>query len=510
MATETVADRRLHPGTLWLSFIRSVVGPWLLPALVFIAVNAGRPNGLLRILQWAPLVFVVIVIGGGISLLFAWIAWSRFRYGVGEREIVIESGVLTRVRRSIPLERVQDVSIEQGFLQRLFNLAVVKVETGGGKADEGLLNCVSMAEAERLRQEIRGFGTRAADLGRTADAAEGTEAPALPAGEKVFSMSLGRVMLSGLFGFSLFYLAAAFAVVETLGDLIAFDPFNPATWRRFARAATFTSVAWLVTAVALFGVVFGAGRILFRDYGFTLWKEGKRFRRERGLFTRSQVVVTLPRVQLAKVWSSAPKRLFGWFEVGLQTLGDALEDTKARQSIAPFARRAEVATVLAEAGAYRLPDASALTRVSSRRLVTKVLPMLIPLSVNLLIAAFIPFAWWVFAVLSAYTIHAALEWRFHRYALADDLLFVTRGIWTQKLWIAPRTCGQTIRLSRSLLQRWLGLASVHIDTAGAGAMGGLEIQDLREAKARALVEALRRSMHTASAKPRRTKRKPQS
>lgn len=505
MVTETIADRRLHPGTIWLNFISSVLGPWLVPALVFAGVNLGRPDGLVRVLRWTPAALMLILIGGGLTVLFSWVSWTRFRYGVGEREIVIESGVFTRVRRSIPLERVQDVSIEQRFLQRLFKLAVVKVETGGGKADEGLLNCVSMAEAERIRHEIRAYGAKAPEVQAKADAspAQPSEITAVPAGEKVFSMSLGRVLLSGLFGFSLFYLAAAFAVVETLGDLIAFDPFSPRTWRRFASAATFSSLAWLVTAVAFFGVVFGAGRVLFRDYGFTLWKEGRRLRRESGLFTRSQVVVTLPRVQLAKVWSSAPKRLFGWFAAGLQTLGDTGEGSSARQPIAPFARRGEVAAILAQAGPFRLPDPSELNRVSSRRLVAKLAPMLAPLTITTIIALFIPFAWWIVGAIGAYSIHAALEWRFHRYALADDLLFVTRGIWTQKVWIAPRTCGQTIGLRRSLLQRMLGLASLYIDTAGAGGMDGLEIGDLREAKARALMEELRRSMREDRRRPRR-------
>src|SRR3546814_11891248 len=93
-----------------------------------------------------------------------WIIWSRFRYGVGPGEIVIEKGLLHRTRRSIPFERIQDVDIERGPLQRLFGLAKVKIENGGSGKAEGMLDSVTLDEADRLRGIIRA-GTGAPSRG---------------------------------------------------------------------------------------------------------------------------------------------------------------------------------------------------------------------------------------------------------------------------------------------------------------------------------------------------------
>ncbi|WP_163284170.1 MULTISPECIES: PH domain-containing protein, partial [Enterobacteriaceae] len=71
-------------------------------------------------------------------------------------EVLIQHGVLQRRRRSIPRGRIQDVSIERGPFARIFGLAVVRLETGGGEAEEAMLDSVSMAEAERLRALLRG------------------------------------------------------------------------------------------------------------------------------------------------------------------------------------------------------------------------------------------------------------------------------------------------------------------------------------------------------------------
>src|SRR3712207_8564933 len=62
------------------------------------------------------------------SFALSLLSWLRFRYGFGERDIVIQSGVLNRQRRVIPFDRVQDIDIEQRFLARLFGAAKVRSE----------------------------------------------------------------------------------------------------------------------------------------------------------------------------------------------------------------------------------------------------------------------------------------------------------------------------------------------------------------------------------------------
>src|SRR3546814_4054027 len=57
---------------------------------------------------------------------------------------------------------------------------------------------------------------------------------------------------------------------------------------------------------------------LFRSFRLTL--EGERFRRERGLFTRTEVVIPRRRVQLARLQTGPLRRLLGWFQLYFQTL----------------------------------------------------------------------------------------------------------------------------------------------------------------------------------------------
>src|SRR3546814_16484277 len=98
---------------------------------------------------------------------------------------------------------------------------------------------------------------------------------------------------------------------------------------------------------------------LFRSFRLTL--EGVRFRRERGLFTRTEVVIPRRRVQLARLQTGPLRRLLGWFQLYFQTLS-AGKDGGGHQAIAPLANKSVVAGIMEEKGGFRVPDTSEMKR----------------------------------------------------------------------------------------------------------------------------------------------------
>lgn len=468
MMTETVADRRLHPGTVPLRFLKNAPSTVLgLPAFLGFATDIG----IWRVVAGALAIALVSLVGG-------WIAWARFRYGVGPGGIVIESGILNRSRRSIPFERIQDVDIERGPLARLFGLAKLRIETGGADKDEGTLDSVTLAEAERLQAALK---TRHAVM---ADAATATDEPV------IFAMDVPRVALAGLFNFSMVWLAGIFAAAQTLGDLLPFtlDDWAAMTGLSDGRAAErFTpgAIAAALVLALLLGTISGLVATMLREFGFTLALVAQGFRRRRGLLTKSEVTIPRRRIQLGLLKSGPISRRLGWWALSVQTMG-AQEAEGGKQPVAPFARMNEVERVLAEARPLRLPAASAMTRVS-RNYVWKAAITRAPLALLIGGAAVVtPFAWPLLPVVALLLLGAILERRAHRYALDRDLLFVERGFVTRRVWLAPAASAQTVSVSRSWLQRRLGTATLLVDTAGASLLSDPRIVDLREAVARDL------------------------
>jgi putative membrane protein len=465
---QVVADRRLHPAAIVARTLRAI--PEAAGGMVALWAVVARFD-LGRI---AMLALIGLAAAGALS--FA--GWWRFRYGVGAREIVIESGIMRRRRRVIPFERVQDIAIERGPLARLFGTAKVRIETGGSAADEGQLAAVSLAEAHRLRDILRGrlAGTPAA--------------PTEPEEPVLFAMGLRRVLLSGLFNFSLVFIAFLFAAVQNAEQLGLADPKSillPIELRFSGHWLVATIL--LLFAVLVLGLVAGIARTVARDFGFTLSRAPAGLRRRRGLFTLSETVIPLRRVQVAAIDGGFVARLLGWQGLAFQTLGTEGRGSTAQQA-APFANAAEIAPILAEAG---IPDPGAVSewRRSPRRAILHraLAPALLTLgsaAAGLLVE---PFAFVPAGLFLLLALGAPIRWSRHGHALDGRALFMRDGALKRRIRIMPHSRLQTVSVRQGPLQRRLRLATVAVDTAGAP-LRGLAVVDLDSGEADALAGRL--------------------
>jgi putative membrane protein len=129
--------------------------------------------------------------------------------------------------------------------------------------------------------------------------------------------------------------------------------------------------------------------------------------------------------------------------------------------------------------------------VSSRHIVRAAIQIaLVPATVILANALWRPAALGLVGLLPLLLGAAVLRRRYHRYGVEGEVLFVQAGFWKRRLWALPMANAQTVSISRSWLQRLLGLATLAIDTAGAPMFGGPRIVDLRVERARELRDVI--------------------
>ena len=477
--------RRLHPATLVSRWLRLV--PQAMVGGVGIAFSgAGKGIG-------GFVTFVLLA--AALGALFGFLAWWRFSYRIGDNEIVIEKGLLQRQRRVIPFDRVQDIAIEQRPLARLFGTAKVKIETGGSASDEGSLDMIALGDARALRDRIR----RGRARGAAVEAAEPAAEPLL------FEMGLTRLLVAGLFNFSLVFLAAIFGVLQYLEQLNLFDFDEWLMGRgREAAAAYFSlrSALALALLVLLLGMIAGVVRTVARDFGFRLTRAPGGFRRRRGLLTLSEVVIPLRRTQAALIVSGLAGRLFGWRILSFQTLGADRKEGGV-QVAAPFARPQELDPILAEAGFPAPPPRADFVRPPRRAILRRVFPWLALAGAASGAALLVePWAGAGAALLALFAALAALRWRRHGYAMDERALFVTTGLIRRRTWVVPFEKAQVIEVARGPVQRGLALASLRLDTAGASPLDPPDIVDLDIADARRLAAELLGLFHERRARAR--------
>ena len=478
------APERLHPLFLLTGLggsLRGVIGGWA--AVGYLGVS-GR-LGFALLLAAAMLVLLAASV---------FLYWRRFEFRVGDDEIRIDSGIFSRTHRSIPFDRIQDVDITQGPVARLFGLAKVKFETGSASAqtpDEGVLQAITLARAEQLRLLVRAH--------RRGDAAAAAPADEAPGAPPLFAMDRRRVLLAGVFNFSLALFAGLFGASQSFGNVIGFDPLSRSFWLQLVNAGDpiaqyvlahrIAAVTAGLALLVLAGLATGVVRTVLREYGFRVDRVAAGLRRRRGLVTRTDVTLPITRIQAAIVATGPVRDAFGWRELKLQSLAQD-EGGKGDHVLAPLARDDEVATLLAELG-WALPDGTAWQPVS-RAFVWNLALGLAPLAL-IAVAQMLVFPLLGFASLAALAAVLAvrwLAWRRTAFALDGDLLLVRSGWWRRRLLVLPRRRIQSIDLAENFIGRRFGIAALAFGVAGGSGFSAHAIPALPRETARELRDRL--------------------
>ena len=464
-----------------------------LPALAGLVGTGTIGLGLLVL---APVAIAILAFSFG----FAWLKWSRLTYTIGRDNIRVDQGLLSRHARAVPYERIQDVSLEEKLLPRFFGLAEVRFETGAGGKDEIALAYLSLDEAARLRELVRERKAGGAAPEHRAAAPAEAEAPA----PVLFAMDDRRVVRFGLFEFSLVIFAVLLGAAQQFEFLLPFEPWDWKQWSRFAeshrddfafieasgRVAAVVAAVGGVLVVAALGVLTGVARTFAREYRFTLERTAKGFRRRRGLFTRTDVVMPVHRVQAVRIGTGIVRHRFGWHDLHFVSL--ASDQKSASHAVAPFARMAEIEPVAREAG-FHMPAADlAWQRPSSAYWFDRALLHAVPLGAAAIAAAslgLLPASAALGLVAATIAVHEHYRWRHDRHALDAAQVFVRRGWLAPRLDIASRVKVQSVEVAQGPLARRHGYATLRFGIAGGSlAIAGLPLERAQEI-ARAVLES---------------------
>jgi putative membrane protein len=415
----------------------------------------------------AGIALLAIAIGIAIAIL----RWLRTTYTVGPDDIRLENGVVTRAARSVPYERIQDVSLEQPLLARALGLTQVRFETGAGGADEITLAYLPVSEGERLRELVR-------DRREDAPVAAAQPEAGAPHGEVLFAMPPRRLVTFGLFEFSLAAFAVAAGAAQQFENFLPIDIWDGDTWRqllganadRVAQLGSFAQAAAIALAIAVLIVVgFATGliRTVTRDWGFLLTRTAKGFRRQRGLFTRTDVVMPAHRVQAIEVRTGWLRRLFGWY--GLKFVSLAQDAGSGSHVVAPFAQLDEISPIARAAG-FDLPGGQVLWHRPAARafLDAGVIASVVPVAVSIALlfspeplAALLPLL-----ALPGIAVSQFLRWRRARHALDERQIYARQGWFAPRLDVADRVRLQSVEIAQGPLARRGDYATVRLGLAG--------------------------------------------
>lgn len=485
--------QRVHPFAVVVGGIRNLRQA-IFPILIVLFGSQGIGGMRAAMVVGILMLILLFNIGG------AWLSWRKLRYLVGESDVRVERGILSRQARSVPYERIQDVSLEQGLLPRLFGLVEVRFETGAGGKDELKLAYVTQDEGERLREVVRDQKDAPAPTSIVGDHAEPQAEPAQPKGELLFAMPPGRLLTFGLFEFSLVIVALLGAGLQQAEFLIPFDIWDIDGWQKRLSGPGhwLAGLGWLSQIIGalsglfflvVLGIVTGVVRTVLRDWDFRLEKTPKGFRRRRGLLTKTDVVMPAHRVQAVSMGTGLIRRIWGWHSLSFISL--AQDAKSANHDVAPFAQVEELEPIVAEAGFHLPAPDTDWHRPSPKYRLDTALLGAIPIALVGTVCLFVDEVFWLGLLLIVFAGFEALRqhflWRYERHAVDATQILTRRGWLVPRTTVANRVKLHSVQISQGPISRRRGYCHLVFGLAGGAlSFNGLKLEEAEEMRAAVL------------------------
>lgn len=300
-------------------------------AVLFLALRIVRGIGLVNIgiaaifLFNAPVpggIFALAPVVGMIIFALAGLAWWRYTFVVVEDELRVTKGVLSEDRLTIPLARVQSVSIDQDFIRRPIGLVRASLDTAGAAQAEFTIDAVDRSIAEAL-QRVSAERRMAATTETEPTAADQPPPPPVPdvVVVKRTPFDLVKLGLAQSPWAGLAVIAPLIALADEFGEVFEFGltSFTGSDWS-VGRVITYLVAALLVGTIL--SMILQVVREVVTNWDLTLTKTPSGLRRTSGLFSRVSRASSFARVQRLATHQSPVKRLTGFRRVSLPTIGE--------------------------------------------------------------------------------------------------------------------------------------------------------------------------------------------
>ena len=462
---QTPSDRRLHPASPVFELIEGLKR-FFLPLVILLVTGRGDRNE-----------FISMAIVGLIALASI-VRYFTYRFRIDDKGVEIRSGMIFRTVRNVPFDRIQNVSLKQSIVHRMFGVADVELESAGGAKAEGTMRVLSLADAHALEATVRERHV----VATTADVATATgvaaAAPAAPA-ERLLKLEVPDLLRLGLVDNRALVLAlAGIGIAMQFGtdDIIA--RLQP----QIAGAVGATdamSGAQIVVAVGVLviGVLFVAMLVsmvitVARYFDFVLTDDGRRLRVERGLLTRLRAALQRRRIQAFTINESLLHRFFSRRSLHVDSAGAARDQERSLRDLVPIAEPARidalVAHLLAPRAEWPLSEWRSLHPRAWRREFVRPVLWSAFLSTGATLA-FGTWGLWFLALIPLGYARARVWARNAAYAEQHGVIAFREG-WLRRTWrFAEVRKLQVLLLTQTPLDRRAGMATLSLDTAGAGA-----------------------------------------
>jgi putative membrane protein len=287
--------------------------------------------------SWQKLWYLLLTMLGVsvLAILLGIIHYLNYKFWVTDKEVIVNEWFFRLKKISVPFDRIQSVSLEQTFLQKILDVYQVKIDTAGSSSDEVNLKALDIEQALEFKAFLQEKTTQDidanAELDRPADATPLAHGEVNKNGRTLLQLGFGKLILVGLtvnhLKSSVYIFAGIFYIFQ-ITERLRLEKYAAnqiaESGVQFASLGLWLKLLGLFVAISL--VVSLASSIL-KYYNLKFTDFGKYLVASHGLLKTSEVHLRERRIQKISLVQNPLQKLVNFQELRFKQVGKDVQSS---------------------------------------------------------------------------------------------------------------------------------------------------------------------------------------
>lgn len=419
-------------------------------------------------------VFVIIAV-------IAYLKYLNFTFFLDEdnEEFVIKKGIFNKSRLGIPLDKIQQVNINQSLLQKFIGVHALEVDTAGSSKKEVTIKAITHDLALSLKSRLLDGKKSTAD---TFD----NETQVNEEKHSFIQISLLSLLKTGItsnyvrsFGILLAFFITMFQYVE---DFIRYAEIDNDPLDNYLRTDVILKFM-MVIILAIMGmvVIVNLFRTIFKFFNFRITKQNNSLLLSYGLLNTKNTIIRPEKVQIVTVGRNYFQKKFDILDIKIRQASSQEANNQEQRKTAieiPGCNTSEK-DMLLQFLLQEIPQKGIVVKPNIRKILMQAIKFLIlPLTVYFLFAHYIsPELIEYILFIPVYVVFVSViiyfGFRNNRLFVNDDFIVMQSGAWdVDKDYIAPHKI-HAIAIRQYFWHKSSDIGIVNLYTAGGTISFGL-------------------------------------
>ncbi len=432
--------------------------------LFIVAVFNGEKKGFLLVLAG------LLLVGG---IIIGYLQYLNFTFYIDEAtgEFVVKKGILSKTRIAIPLNRIQQVNINQNLLQRILKVHGLEVDTAGSGKTEVKIKAMSHTQAIALEERLLNYKAQ-----QDYDATDETYTAKKQARPfiRISFLSLLKTGITSNYIRSIGLILAFFiSTWQHLDDFLTFSHTDSSFLDEYISMDFLVrSIATITVFILFLMLAVNLGRTILKFFDFKVTKEDGTLLLSHGLINTRNTIIKPQRVQILTVGRNYFQKKFDITDLRIRQASD-LEATKDRlkmmmeiPGLSTSEKDALLRFIYSE-----MPERGFEVLPNIRKAIFETFKfILLPFAVFYTYTFFVPEAKEALIFTPVYVLFAGIliyfAYRNSRLYVSPEFIIRQRGAWDVDNDILEPHKIQSVKLQQFFWQKWSDVGTVRLYTAG--------------------------------------------